>query len=401
MKRTQIKNRPLKDTVLNGLEPEEKEYRELDGNGLYFRVKPNGNKSWQLRFKNTEGKWSWRGLGSYPSVNGATARERAYEMQKALSNGEMLYTQEELKVMALESDNALFSQLMNNWLHSKKANWDADTFRKEKQSIEKHLIPVFGEREYLKITSQEWFEFFQNMQRELQIYNRVEKLTSNCRNAYDLAKFQGKINFNPLDGINKFLDKGNSDNMKHVSIEELPLLINAIRTYSSRKISIGLELLALLFPRPQELRYATWDQFDFDKRIWIRPASIMKRGIAHAIPLSSQAIVLLRELETFKTQSNLLFPGRGSLNDPISDNTFNTALNRLGYKGRQHPHGFRHIASTALNNKFSDKEQVVESTLAHLKKGVKGVYDKGAHYEERIGMMQWWADEIDRLISIR
>jgi len=94
-----------------------------------------------------------------------------------------------------------------------------------------------------------------------------------------------------------------------------------------------------------------------------------------------------------------LFVGRGSLVEPVSDNTFNQALNRLGYKGRQNPHGFRHIASTALNNRYSDKEQVVEATLAHLKKGVKGVYDKGAHFEERKDMMQWWADEIDRMTN--
>jgi integrase len=87
--------------------------------------------------------------------------------------------------------------------------------------------------------------------------------------------------------------------------------------------------------------------------------------------LSRQVIILLRELEQLRTESDFLFPSRESLNEPVSDNTFNQALNRMGYRGRQNPHGFRHIASTALNNKFSDREQVVESTLAHLKKGVK------------------------------
>ena len=95
----------------------------------------------------------------------------------------------------------------------------------------------------------------------------------------------------------------------------------------------------------------------------------MKNGIAHAVPLPKQAIVLLKELQLYKTESNLLFPSRGSLTKPISDNTFNMALNRMGYKGRQNPHGFRHIASTALNNRFSDKEQVIETCLAHMKKG--------------------------------
>lgn len=187
--------------------------------------------------------------------------------------------------------------------------------------------------------------------------------------------------------------------MKFVEMNEFPSLIHAIRRYPKRDMAIGLELFALLFPRPVELRYATWEQFDFDQAVWIKPAEIMKKDIAHAVPLPKQAIKLLKELETYRTESNLLFAGRGSLTEPVSDNTFNQALNRLGYQGRQNPHGFRHIASTQLNNKFSDKEQVVEACLAHLKKGVKGVYDKGAHFEERIGMMQWWADEIDRMTN--
>ena len=125
----------------------------------------------------------------------------------------------------------------------------------------------------------------------------------------------------------------------------------------------------------------------------------MKNNIPHAIPLSKQSICLLQELKENSGVSNLLFPGRNSFSKPISDNTFNTALKRLGYDGKQDPHGFRHIASSQFNKKFSGVPQVVESALSHLKKGVKGIYDKEAHYEERIEMMQWWADEIDNITS--
>lgn len=233
----------------------------------------------------------------------------------------------------------------------------------------------------------------------MKIYTQVEKLTTYCRNTYDWAKFQGKINSNPIDGMTRFLDKKVGGNMKFVEIDEFPKLITDIRTHHQRKLAIGLELMALLFPRPVELRFATWNQFDFDKAIWVKPAEIMKKRIVHAVPLPKQAIKLLEELKDYKTESDLLFAGRNSLSEPISDNTFNMALNRMGYKGRQNPHGFRHIASTALNNKFSDKEQVVEACLAHMKKGVKGAYDKASHFEERVGMMQWWADYIDQLLE--
>ncbi|WP_075383522.1 tyrosine-type recombinase/integrase [Acinetobacter pittii] len=398
MKRTAIKKRPLSDTTLASLEPEDKDYRELDSNGLYFLVQKKGNKSWQLRYKKSDGKWSWMGLGAYPAISGALARKKANEILNKLSNGEMIETKADIRKQATEQKALLFKNLMYDWLNTKEPNWGFDTFDKAKKSIERHIIPKFGNRDFTGISPKEWFDFFQSLQRDLGIYTQTEKLTSYCRNAYDWAKFQEKIKFNPLEGITKHLDKNQGGNMKFVDIDEFPALIRAIRSYPKRDKAIGLELFALLFPRPVELRYATWDQFDLDKAVWIKPAVIMKKDIPHAVPLPRQAIALLKELLTYKTESNFLFPGRGSLSEPVSDNTFNTALNRLGYKDRQNPHGFRHIASSQLNNRFSDKEQVVEATLAHLKKGVKGVYDKGAHFEERIGMMQWWADEIDRLI---
>lgn len=399
MKRTAIKKRPLSDTTLASLEPEDKDYRELDSNGLYFLVQKKGNKSWQLRYKKADGKWSWMGLGAYPAISGALARKKANEILNKLSNGEMIETKADIRKQATEQKALLFKNLMYDWLNTKEPNWGFDTFDKAKKSIERHIIPKFGNRDFTCISPKEWFDFFQSLQRDLGIYTQTEKLTSYCRNAYDWAKFQEKIKFNPLEGITKHLDKNQGGNMKFVDIDEFPALIRAIRSYPKRDKAIGLELFALLFPRPVELRYATWDQFDLDKAVWIKPAVIMKKDIPHAVPLPHQAIVLLKELLTYKTESNFLFPGRGSLSEPVSDNTFNTALNRLGYKDRQNPHGFRHIASTQLNNRFSDKEQVVEATLAHLKKGVKGVYDKGAHFEERVGMMQWWADEIDRIVE--
>lgn len=398
MKRDTIKKRPLSDTTLANLEPEDKDYRERDTDGLYFVVQKTGKKSWQLRYKNEKGNWSWKGIGGYPSVSGASARRKANELFEKLANGEVLETRKHIKLKQQEIEGQKFSILMAEWLDTRKLAWGQTTFDKAQKSINRHIIPKFGGRDFTEITPKEWFDFFQGLQRGLNIYTQVEKLTSYCRNAYDWAKFQAKINFNPIDGMTKHLDKKDGGNMKFVEIDELPQLIIDIRSHHQRKLAIGLELMALLFPRPVELRFATWDQFNFEKAIWVKPADIMKKDIAHAVPLSRQAITLLKELEQYRTESDLLFSGRNSLSQPISDNTFNMALNRMGYKGRQNPHGFRHIASTALNNQFSDKEQVVEACLAHMKRGVKGAYDKGSHLEERVDMMQWWADYIDGIV---
>jgi len=222
-------------------------------------------------------------------------------------------------------------------------------------------------------------------------------MASLCREIYDLAKVKGKIQYNPLDGVNKFLDPAESKNMKHIPLEELPRLLQVINNYPTPDVRIGLQLLVMLFPRPSELREAKWDEFNFKKAMWVRPAERMKTRIEHAIPLPTQAIELLKELKKYSGNSELLFPSRTSLDKPRSDTVFIMALRRMGYGDKQSPHGFRHIASSAWNRKYPTMGQVVESALAHLKKGVKGIYDKEAHYEDRIGMQQWWADELDRM----
>lgn len=393
------RSKPLTDVAYAAFKAKGRECRIADISGLYMKVQISGKKSWQLRLKNSEGKWTWVGLGSYPEVPVKVARSQALKYQ----SGELqIVTRTERLKQSIREENELFEHLMRDWIDIKKSTWDPLTFKKEVQSIEKHLLPIFGQRRYKDITSKEWLEFFQTKQRKLKIFNRIEKLISYCRNAYDLAVFKDEIKYNPLLGIQKFLDKSNPGCMKHIHLKDLPEMVEKIRGYRSEEISIGLELLIHLFPRPGELRQAQWNQFDFEERVWIRPGSIMKRGIEHGIPLSDQTVALLIRLKSIsKRESEYLFPARDSVNKSISNLTFNAALNRLGYFGKQNPHGFRHIASTKLNDTFSDRAQVIESALAHLKLGVKGAYDKGAHLRERYEVMQYWSNYLENICGKR
>lgn len=398
MKRAALDNiKQIKDTHLLNLEPEDKEYRISCDAGLYFRVSPKGKKTWQVRFKDEVGKWKWHSIGSYPQLSLVAAKLEASTIFLKLQQNEKVLTKKEIELQKIEEQQLNLKSLMYDWLDTKKTTWAAITIKKETQSIEKRILSVFGELDFTKISPQQWLTFFQDMLRSESIYNRVEKLVSHCRNAYDLAKFHGQIESNPLDGILKYLDKGSKGNMKHVSLQELPELVQSIRGYRNSHTAIALELLVILFPRPQELRYAKWQDFDFEKKIWIKPAETMKCGITHVVPLPKQAIELLFKLKEIRTVSDFLFPSRDSLIQPMSEATLNNALKNLGYRGRQSPHGFRHIASTALNNQFSDKEQVIEACLAHKKHGVKAVYDKSTHLDERIDVMQWWADYVNNV----
>lgn len=397
MKRSEIKRRPLSDTVIANLEAELKEYRELDGNGLYIRVKPDGNKSWQLRYKKPDGKWSWLGLGGYPEISGQLARKKAKELLDDVSRGENpIISKQERKRQEVEQNNATFELLAREWLDTKLTSWVADTMTRNKGALEKHVFPVFGKRLYTTIKPIEWMNHLKGIQQSQGIYEQVNRVRAMCRDIYDFAKVTGRIDYNPLEGIQKYLQQGKKENMAHVSEAELPTLIRAINNYPTMDVRMGLQLLAMLFCRPSELRGAKWDEFDLEQGLWNIPEERMKKRREHVVPLPKQAIAILTELKTYETNSEYLFPSRSDKSKPKSDTVFIMALRRMGFEGRQTPHGFRHIASTLLNNRGFD-ERHIEAALAHVKDGVAGVYNKAQYLQDRENMMQWYADYLEEI----
>ncbi|MFU8925910.1 tyrosine-type recombinase/integrase [Acinetobacter puyangensis] len=397
MKRDQIKKRPMSDTTLANLECEDKDYRELDGNGLYFFIQKNGNKSWQLRYKKPNGKWSWLGIGGYPEIGGQLARKKAQELITDIGKGENpVITKQERKAKELEHSNATFEALAKEWLDAKQSKWVADTMTRNKGALEKHIFPVLGNRLYTTIRPIEWMNHLKGIQQKHKIYEQVNRIRSMCRDIYDYAKVTGRIDYNPLEGLHKFLEQGKKENMAHVDEKDLPALLRAINNYPTPDVQIGLQLLAMLFSRPSELREATWQEFDLDNALWTIPEQRMKKRREHVIPLPTQAVRLLHELKSTSIHSDYLFPSRSNSHKPKSDTVFIMALRRLGYEGRQTPHGFRHIASTLLNNKGFD-ERHVEAALAHVKDGVAGVYNKAQYLNDRRYMMQWYADHLEQL----
>jgi integrase len=397
MKRSQIKKRPMSDTTLSNLESEDKDYRELDGNGLYFFVQKNGNKSWQLRYKKPNGKWAWLGLGGYPQIGGELARKKAQELIADIGKGENpIITKQERKAKELEESNATFEALAKEWIDTKQNTWVADTLTRNRGALEKHIYPIFGKRLFVSIRPIEWMEHLKGIQQEQKIYEQVKRIRTMCRDIYDYAKVTGRIDYNPLEGLHKFLESGKKENMAHVDEKELPPLLRAIDNYPTPDIRIGLKLLTMLFCRPSELREAQWHEFDLDEGLWNIPEERMKKRREHIIPLPTQAVNLLNELKSIRGESEYLFPSRSNPNKPKSDTVFIMALRRLGYEGRQTPHGFRHIASTLLNNKGFD-ERHIEAALAHVKDGVAGVYNKAQYLNDRKHLMQWYADHLEQL----
>ncbi len=177
-------------------------------------------------------------------------------------------------------------------------------------------------------------------------------------------------------------------------------LLRAIDDYDGTpEVRFALQLLALTFTRPGELRLATWKEFDLDASVWTIPATRMKMRRPHRVPLAPQAIVILEVLRTLTGQYELLFPGARSPSRPLSENTLNAALRRLGYaKDDMSSHGFRAAASSLLNECGKWNADAIEAQLAHVEaNAVRKAYARAEYWAERVEMMAYWADRLDEL----
>lgn len=406
---TKSTKRPLADTILDGLESEPAEYRVLDKDGLYLRVKPSGAKDWQLRYKRLDGSWSWMGIGSYGKAShqltGAKARKKAAQAIASAGLDEDVLTARKAREDAARkvAENTL-ERLARAWYAMKLPQWVEATATRNLAALEKHIFPSLGSRPFASISAAEWEDHFRAMQATgiVEMTNRVLVM---CRDILDWAIDRGELEYNPLSRTHKRLEKHVSERMKHVREDGIPELVRSIRGYvdRGRVASIGLQLLLLNAVRPSDLREATWDEFDLKNAIWTIPSARLKRkkaeketGEPHHVPLSIQSVALLRELQYLTGAYTYLFPGRSDNKKPASATVFIMALRRIGYGEKQTPHGFRHIFSTYANNRGYD-ERFIEKTLAHATPGVKGRYNLADYLKPRRELMQWWADQIDLL----
>lgn len=391
MKRTEIKRRPLSDTTIEKLEPESKEYSEHDGNNLYLRVRPNGNKDWRLRYKNELNKWTWKGIGGYPAISGKLARTKAQELRDLLAQGKRIDKAELTQSYAL-------TDLINEWL-AQRTTLESTT-KRDKGGLYRHVIPYFGNRDYRTIEPYEWLEHFTQRQQETGSLEYIRRVCRLCHQFYTYAKMIKKtVQHNPLDDVCNYLQRHEPENMKHIEPHQLPQLIADIKAYPSEQGRYALLLLALTYCRPSELIGATWSEFDLNKGIWQLGAERMKTKKPFTRPLAKQSIEILHKLQRIHGDSPYIFPKRGDRQQHATIGFVEQALKRMGYNGKQTPHGFRHIASTYINNHTKADgtkwdSRIIEFSLAHTVHGVKGVYNKAEYLDDRRALAQWYADEI-------
>lgn len=410
MYKHEIKKYPMSDTTIKSLkhDPSFKSAQDIadgkiDGGTLYLRLTPEGGKQWRIRYKNPDNlKWQIAGLGSYPEVTGSAAREAARTFMQKINNGE---------VNAKRSKHSLtFEAVAKKWIEDQKvaSNWSNDNAKKTAERLANHIYPKMRNRPINRIKPQEWLDLF------LEIYQKknvkgdfmietANRVRTHCRNIYDYAIVHDIATRNPINKIENHLKKNHpSSNLAHVSEYELPDLLKAIANIDNDIVRLYLQILSRTFLRPNELTQAKWCEFDFENKIWEIPANRMKKRRTHIVPLSSSVINLLTELKTWTGVSPYLFPSRATLNKPCTTQRFRNYLKKLGYHGEQTLHGFRHIASTKLND-FTDEngykfdERVIEFALAHQVSGVRGVYNKAQYLEDRRKLMDFYSNWIDKL----
>lgn len=393
MKRSQIKRRPLADTVLVSLEPEDKDYRELDSPGLYFRVKRNGAKSWELRYKRPDGRWSWKGLGGFPAVSGKKARRDAEDLRRLAADGMDLATLDKQA-----RPRHLFKDAAEDWYRRKVESGRAsDTISQMRLYLDKDILPALGRKALDEITRQDCTELQKSIEAR-GAHNIAKKIRGWLRQIFSLAIAEGKCELNPASELRHVAAVApKTTHYPHLLEPELPGFLQALSKSRSRPITLAaVRMILHTASRPGMVRFAEWREIDLERGIWTIPAKKMKARRDHVVALATQTIESLHEIRRQTGRQRLVFPGQGPKKPVLSEGTVNKAIALVGYKGKLTGHGSRHTASTLLREHGWPKDHV-EAQLAHKEEGVAGVYNQAAYLEHRRRMMQWYSDYLDAL----
>lgn len=388
---------PLTDIGLRNIKPTLKVQKLKDGDGLFLFVTPQGGKWWRFRYR-FGGSEKMLSLGTYPEIPLRTARERRDEARAQVANGTdpSTHRKDKRRQERLVLGNT-FAVLANEWFeHKRSSGWSKASADKARFYLDKDLLPALGDRPMTAITRLELVEFLRGVERR-KAFNAARKMRGWLSQIFRRAVAIGVIEINPASELG--IVAAPAPRAKHhasLPLTELPAFLEAMAGYQGSPLTrYAIDLLLLTGVRPGELRHALWSEIDFERALWSIPGERMKMKRPRIVPLPRQAVAMVRELRTITGRSPLLLPSRDNRDKPMSENTINTAFSRVGFKGRQTGHGFRHLISTALNEQGHPSDWI-ERQLAHGDADeIRGIYNHAQYIEQRRTMMQTWADHLD------
>jgi len=390
----------LSDKAIRAARPGPKARRLFDGGGLYVEISPNGGKWWRLKYR-FAGKEKRLSLGIYPRVPLKEARNRRDEAKRLLGNGVDPSEQRKAsKTASAERVGNSFEAIAREWFSSFSKNWVKGHADKVLLRLERNIFPRLGDRPIAEITSRELLAVLKKIE-ERGTIETAHRTKQNCSQVFRYAVATGRGERDPTVELRGALTPVKERH--HPSITDpkaIGALLRAIDGHDGSTVTnCALKLAYLTFVRPGELRRAEWPEFDLDKAEWRIPAERMKMREQHIVPLSKQAVAILeKELHPITGRWTYVFPGARTKGRPMSENTINAALRRLGYtKDQMTGHGFRSMASTLLNEQGWGRD-AIERQLAHAERdNVRAAYNFAEHLPERRKMMQAWADYLERL----
>ena len=393
----------LSDAQLRSLKPEERPYRKGDGGGLFVEVRPNGSKLWRMAYR-YDGKQKLLALGAYPTTSLSKARTKRHEAKTLLADG--------IDPLALAKSERIAQRALNDHTFGKIA--DELVAKGEKDGLAERTIQKrrwvlelakadLKDRPVGAIDAAEVLDVLRKVEAKGN-YETAKRMRSTIGQVFRYAIATARATTDPTIGLRGALITPKTVHMAALTDwESFSGLVRAIWGYEvgTPETRTALKLMALLYPRPGELRFATWSEFDLKKAIWSIPKERMKMRRPHVKPLPPQAVDLLKELHLLTGSGDLVFPSPWAKGKAISENTMNTALRRMGFTGAEcTSHGFRASASSLLNESGKWSPDAIEAELSHIGADeIRRAYHRAAYWDERVKMAAWWAERLEHIQS--
>ncbi len=392
---------PLTDTRIRNAKPNDRAYKLSDSGGMYMLVKPDGARYWRMDYRFV-GKRRTLALGIYPTITLSQARVRLEEARKLLaSNIDPGAAKKAAKRASKLASANTFEAVAREWLANQRNRLAPKYWFLLLTRLEADIFPQIGSRPVAEIDAPELLETLRRVERR-GVIETARRLRQTCGQVFRYAVATGRAKHDPSTALRGALKSpGRKRGHRVMPLDELPRFLNALKSYDGEeRTRLALELIILTFARTNELRAACWreiENLDESEPIWRIPAERMKMKLEHIVPLAPQAVAILQKLRALPgaDASPFLFPyGREKF---MSNNTMLYALYRMGYHGRATVHGFRAMASTALNE-MGFRPDVIERQLAHQQQNaVRAAYNRAEYLSERRAMMEHWANYVDAL----
>lgn len=390
----------LTDIKLRTAKPQHKPYKVSDSGGLFLLITPTGSKYWRLKYR-FNSKEKLLAIGVYPIISLAEAREKRDQAKKQILNGvdPSVFKKTSKQALKTATDGA-FEIVAREW-HLKNASlWTPNHARLVLRRLENYIFPWLGSCQTSEVSASQLLDALRRIEYKgaLETAHRVHQI---CGQIFRYAVATGRASRDPTGDLRGALTP---KKVKHYASilepKKVGQLLQAIDAYDGFFVTkCALRLAPLTFVRPGELRKAEWSEINLDKAEWTISAERMKMRQPHLVPLSRQAVAILKELYPLTGGGKYLFPGILTNKRPMSDNTINAALKRLGYESTEITgHGFRAMARTLLDEVLGFRPDIIEHQLAHAVKDPLGrAYNRATHLQVRREMMQKWSDYLDEL----